>query len=346
MRGAEPFAADQRLDGLVLGKARHCGRVDIEIIEPAAARWRIRAEMQRLGGKARVQRVDAEDRGAAGAGGGGNFRQIGEIAHPPVVGAAQAIELASEAPAARALCRAAAADGSGQGRRPDRSRRGGCWPRSPAGGSRAAVRAAAAARLFAPAARTRRFASRRLRAGRTRQCCRSRRGAAALGSGAGPRPEPGAPARDRRVRRGRDPQSPPPRLPGRRGGQTRRSAPAGSRRKRCRFGRARRCSASRCRLARRPERARCGRSCRPRAAGSSAPRRTPPPQTRNIGSEQQLRAAIHHRRLRRHRPHSRKSRAVARPLLTAEEGFRGQPRRRARRPAGPSPRWSRGAACG
>ncbi len=100
-RGAEPVALDQTLRGRVLGKARGGRGVDVKIIEPGPARRRIGAEMQRLGRKPRVQRVDAQDRGAIISSLEGERGEIGKVAHSPIVFAAQPVELTGQPPAAR-----------------------------------------------------------------------------------------------------------------------------------------------------------------------------------------------------------------------------------------------------
>ena len=58
--------------------------------------------MQRLGREPRMQRVDPEHRGTARAGGGGDRGKTAEVAHAPIIGAAQPIKLAGQTPAARA----------------------------------------------------------------------------------------------------------------------------------------------------------------------------------------------------------------------------------------------------
>ena len=98
---------DRRLrrEGLrrgVLRKARHGGDIDVKKIEPDAARWRIRAEVPRLGREEGVQRVDPDRRRAEPSGGARQPGQIGEIADPPITAAAQTIELRGQPPAAPA----------------------------------------------------------------------------------------------------------------------------------------------------------------------------------------------------------------------------------------------------
>ena len=101
-RRHDRLGRDQRLHGGILGKAGDQGHIDVEIIEPGPARWRIRAEMARLGGEQRMQRVDADRRGAELAPLPAQRRQIAEIADAPILRAAQTVKLGGEAPAARA----------------------------------------------------------------------------------------------------------------------------------------------------------------------------------------------------------------------------------------------------
>ena len=91
----------QRLRGGILGKTGDPGHVDVEIIEPYPARWRIRAEVARLGGEQRMERVDPDHAGAELTGLPGEGCQIAEIADAPIARAAQPVKLGGEAPAAR-----------------------------------------------------------------------------------------------------------------------------------------------------------------------------------------------------------------------------------------------------
>ncbi len=92
----------QRPRSFILGKAGDLGHVDVKIIEPDPARWRIRAEMTRLGGEQRVQRVDPDRAGAEPACLTAERCQIAEIADPPIARAAYTVKLGGEAPVARA----------------------------------------------------------------------------------------------------------------------------------------------------------------------------------------------------------------------------------------------------
>src|SRR6516165_8639312 len=105
-RGAEghrePFSFDQCARRFILGKAGHGGYVDVKVINVGATRWRIRTEVQRFGGKQRVEGVDAERHRGVGPGSAGKPCQVGEVAYCPISSAAQAIELARQAPVAGA----------------------------------------------------------------------------------------------------------------------------------------------------------------------------------------------------------------------------------------------------
>src|SRR5215469_12643716 len=57
--------------------------------------------MLRLGGKQRMQRIDADDRSAALPRGASERRKIAKVSDAPVVLAAQTVELAAQSPAAR-----------------------------------------------------------------------------------------------------------------------------------------------------------------------------------------------------------------------------------------------------
>src|SRR5271169_6811479 len=102
MSRPEPLAAHQLAYRLVLGKAGNCRHVDVNIIELAAARRRIGADMPRLGGEQRVQRVDADHRSSATSRGTGERREIGEIPDPPIALAPQTVKLTAQPPAVRA----------------------------------------------------------------------------------------------------------------------------------------------------------------------------------------------------------------------------------------------------
>ncbi len=96
------FGRRQRPYRRILGKAGHSGHVDVEVIEKGAARRRIGAQVPRLGGKQRVQRIDPDCRGAKRRRIAAEPREVGEIADSPIPAAAQTIELSSQAPAAHA----------------------------------------------------------------------------------------------------------------------------------------------------------------------------------------------------------------------------------------------------
>src|SRR5215467_3577011 len=96
---AERLLLHQRAHRLVFGEAGHGSYVDVEVIELAAARGRIRAHMQRLGGEQRMQRVYAENRGSARTSSTGEDCKIGEVPDTPILPAPQAVELTAEAPA-------------------------------------------------------------------------------------------------------------------------------------------------------------------------------------------------------------------------------------------------------
>src|SRR5271166_1790854 len=96
----EPFSFDQCARRFILGKTGHSGDVDVKVIDVGAARWRIGAEVQRFGGKQRVEGVDAERHRGVGPGSAGKPCKVGEVAHCPILSAAQAIELARQAPVA------------------------------------------------------------------------------------------------------------------------------------------------------------------------------------------------------------------------------------------------------
>src|SRR5580693_106731 len=102
MSRPEPLATHQLPYRLVLGKAGNCRHVDVKIIELAAARRRIGADMPRLGGEQRVQRIDPDHRRGATSRGTSEHREIGEITDPPIPLAAQAVKLTAQPPAARA----------------------------------------------------------------------------------------------------------------------------------------------------------------------------------------------------------------------------------------------------
>src|SRR5215831_6883295 len=89
-----------KLRTVILGKAGYRGHIDIEIIEPDAARRRIGTAMQRLGGEQRVEGIDSTRRGAAGSGSTRHPCQIGKVAHAQLARAAQTVELAGQTPAA------------------------------------------------------------------------------------------------------------------------------------------------------------------------------------------------------------------------------------------------------
>src|SRR5947208_13802973 len=101
MSRPKPLAGHQLAYRRVLGKAGYCTHVDVKIVELAAARRRIGADMPRLGGEQRVQRVDADHRPGATSRDTGEHCEIGEISDAPIPLAAQPVKLTAQAPAAR-----------------------------------------------------------------------------------------------------------------------------------------------------------------------------------------------------------------------------------------------------
>src|SRR5580704_17662449 len=101
MSRPEPLATHQLPYRLVLGKAGNCRHVDVKIVELAAARRRIGADMPRLGGEQRVQRIYADYRSGATSRGACERREIGEISDAPIPLAAQTVKLTAQPPAAR-----------------------------------------------------------------------------------------------------------------------------------------------------------------------------------------------------------------------------------------------------
>src|SRR5437764_14950990 len=101
MSRPEPMSPEQLAYCLVLGKAGNCGHVNVKIIELAAARRRIGADMPRLGGEQRVQRIDADHGRGATSRDTGEHCEIGEISDAPIPLAAQPVKLTAQAPAAR-----------------------------------------------------------------------------------------------------------------------------------------------------------------------------------------------------------------------------------------------------
>src|SRR5438105_14029053 len=102
MSRPEPMSPEQLAYCLVLRKAGNCGHVDVKIIELAAARRRVGADMPRLGGEQRVQRINADHRSGARPRGAGQPREIAEISDAPIPLAAQTIKLTTQPPGARA----------------------------------------------------------------------------------------------------------------------------------------------------------------------------------------------------------------------------------------------------